>query len=230
MTSPEPEIEAFTASDHKDAERSVRKVDALINAIKTGEASLVKDYARLGSVLLHIRQKKLWLLLDDGAYKSFPTYIDTIKTKIEKGRTQLYAAISTAERLLPFIDEAQLAEMGISKATTLASYVKQTGVAPSVELVAKATDSGVGVEDFRMICYAAQNAAPPEPGQWMDMGGCYFTAGEREEWMRACKVAMITDPPIAVDLRDHMKKKEIFLRFAREYLSTHEATVMGRRA
>lgn len=216
-----PKVEVM-GSDDEEAMAAAKQIDRLLDEIKSGELSLATNYAKLGSQLLRVRSKKYWLSL---GFRSFGKYVESVKERISLGRTQLYMFISVAEKLLPSVTEEDLNKMGITKALELQRVVVQTGRGPSKELVDHALDPDTTREKLRGAVFQSLNQPADEPATYFDFGGCYLTAGEREEIKRGFDVAERVDPAIPIEWPEHTRKKEVMLRFAREFLATYEQLV-----
>jgi hypothetical protein len=204
--------------DREEAQELVKEIDEILEEIKNGETSLATNYAKLGSKLLTIRTKKYWIAL---GFKSFNAYIESVKEKINHGRTQLYQFISVAEKLLPSVSEAALNQMGISKAIELQRVVTATGGQPPQELIDCALCSETTREYLRGKIFKHLHMKPDEPGTWFEFGGFYVTVEERAEIQQGLDVAARVDPIIPESWPAHSKRKEIMLRLVREFLSTY---------
>lgn len=197
-------------------------IESLLGAIKTGELNLATNYVQLGNQLLKVRSNKYWVPL---GFSNFGKYIESVKERIQIGRTQLYLYISTVEKLLPSVNEAQLNQMGISKAVELQRVVSQTGAQPTQELIDFALSPNTTREGLRGEVYKHLNIQmPTETGIYFELG-CYVTQEEREEIQRGLDVATKTDPVIPVDWPENNRKKEILLRLVREFIGTYSVNV-----
>jgi hypothetical protein len=204
------------------AQKVTEQIDFILNSIKMNEMSLATGYANLGTQLLKIRTEKYWIVL---GYKSFGAYIETIKERIDRGRTQIYQFIGVAECLLPSINESQLGQMGISKALELKRIVSEKGCKPPQVLIDSAINPHTTREELRKQVFGYLHKQEEPQGIYFDLGGIYLSAGEREEIKRAFDVAARVDPVIPIEWQDHQRKKEIMLRLAREFLGTWEELV-----
>jgi hypothetical protein len=206
------------------------EVNGILEQIRAHEDGLRTSFTKLGIALLKIRENKLWLSFEDAdgkPFRSFGAYIDSVKEYVNKGRTQVYATLSIAERLLPYVPEEKLIEIGITKAGLLSGAVKETGKAPSSNLLAKAADPAVSVSELQAAVFEELNPGRPEGGKYFDFGGCYFTAEEKTEFETARQIALRVDPPVPQEWPEHFQTKEVMLRFAREFRATYEAEVNG---
>lgn len=218
-------LDGFVADPFKkNAQLVAQKVDSLLGAIRTGELSLATNYVQLGNQLLNVRSNKYWVAL---GFKNFGEYIESVKDRIQVGRTQLYLYISTVEKLLPSVTETQLNQMGISKAVELQRVVSRTGAQPTQELIDFALDPSHTRENVKGEVYKHLNIqTPTETGIYFEIG-CYVTQEERDEIQRGLDVATKVDPVIPTDWPDNNRNKEIILRLVREFLATYQAEVEG---
>jgi hypothetical protein len=216
------EIEVLAPVENSEAKRVQSQIVGLVKEICQHESSLAHDFAKLGTLLLTVREQKYWLDLN---YKSFGSYLSEIQTQLGKGRAQLYQAISVCEKLLPEVTEEELARMGISKAIALRKAVDPITGHLAPDLLKMALDPKATIEDLRGAIYKETNQVPDEDGKWRDLGGIFLTPDENAEFERAMSVATRTDPVIPKDIPDHIRRKEIFMRWGQEYLATYEAQV-----
>jgi len=206
----------------KNAQQVAGEIDALLSAVKAGELGLATNYVRLGNQLLKVRSNKYWIPL---GFSNFGKYIESVKTQIHIGRTQLYLYVSTVEKLLPSVTEEQLSQIGISKAVELQRVVSQTGAQPTQELIDFALDPSHTRENVKGEVYKHLNIpTPTETGIYFEIG-CYVSQEEREEIQRGLDVATKIDPVIPTDWPENNRNKEILLRLIREFLGTYESEV-----
>jgi hypothetical protein len=213
----------LTDSEKLEAETTNKEVGQLLERIQSSETEVRRNFAQLGTLLLRMRTRKYWFAL---GYPTFGSYIDAIKGKVGKGRTQLYSVIGVADKLLPYVDADELAEIGITKATLLKQSMKQTGKAPTDEALEAAQNPNVDAQELKALLFKNENGNPEtEQGKYWDWGGSYLTADEKDEVTRAFECAKKVDPVISQELPDHVQRKEIMLRLCREFLATYEALV-----
>ena len=214
-------VERISDEERLSAEETAKEINELLDAIKNDEIDLARNFARLGTTLIKIRAKKFWLLW---GFSNFSQYIESIRERVGKGRTQLYSCVSVAEKLLPFVTETELSEIGITKSGELARAVRN-GSPITKELIAHARDPKTTIESLRAELFE-NKVNPSEPrGIYFDFGGAYLSSDEKAEIMRAFDVACRVDPVIDQALPEHARRKEVFLRWAREFLATYEALV-----
>jgi len=101
-----------------------KEIDSLLDQICAHELRLSHSYARLGSLLREVKLQQYWLAY---GFDRFSSYLETIREKIDRRRSQVYAILSVAEVLLPHISEDKLEEIGITKAHELERLVKNGG-------------------------------------------------------------------------------------------------------
>lgn len=221
----------FTKAEKQDALKTSKEVNDLLSTIEKQETSLAMNFAKLGNLLLKIRSKKYWLLwegpqdilgmgtIEVAPFQSFGAYIASLKDRVDKGRTQLYQLISVAEKLLPTVGEQNLIDMGITKALELKRFVTNTGRNPTKELVAKAIDPDISVDELRAEIFQKTNPKGVYQGTYYDLGGCYLTSEEKGVVLKAFDLARKVDPIIKQDIPVHIQKKEILLRMCEEAIS-----------
>ena len=211
----------LTATEKQEAEWTQNAVDSLLSQINSSESILRRDFAQLGTLLLRVRTKKYWHAL---GYPTFGSYIDKIKDKVGKGRTQLYQVVGVAEKLLPWMSPDDLAKIGISKAIELKKYIDQTGKLPPDDVVTAAENAEVGTAELKAILFQDKNPQT-EQGTYFDLGGFYATKDERDEINRAFDVAAKTDPVVSNEIPEWARRKEIIQRLCMNYLAEYEVLV-----
>lgn len=217
----EQELVRFTDEDQQQAQATAEDIEKFLSSIKADEEELAAGYVKLGVLLLAVRSKRYWLLWN---FTSFGSYLESIRQRIEKGRTQVYALIGAVEKLLPVVGEERLVQMGVSKAYELKKLLS-SGRPLSEDLIEKAADKSTGVQEIRAAVFEEQHAKADEKGRYFDFGGCFLSEDERAEIVAAIETAKRTDPPIQPDLPAWIQLKEVMLRFAREYQSTYAKAV-----
>jgi hypothetical protein len=200
------------------AENARLAVDRLLDDIRDSEFGLAANYARLGAVLFDIRSNRFY---EGWGFGSFGSYINNLHERVQKGRSQLYACISVAEKLLPYLEEHQLVAIGISKAEQLKKFVQQSGLRPPARLVEKALDDAVTIKGLREEVFRELHQEPDPEGRWYDFGGCYLLPDEKAEVEQAITFAKRMDPLIPHNIPSHMQMKEVLLRWAREFAGTY---------
>ena len=213
-------IESFTQEDKVEAKKVEEQIDTATSTIITATRTLASNYARLGSLLNQVRERKFWLL---GSYKSFGEYIKFVEKKYDIGHSQLYLGISIAQNLSPLISEEVLCEIGITKAGVLSKYAEQSGVSTMPEdLMALATDPKKKVEELKGECaLKLHNILPEEKGRWRDVGGFFASDEEWREWTQAIEIAKSVDPAIPHDQPEWLQLKQACTRLAQEFSGTY---------
>jgi len=206
-----PEIDVFDDQ----AETINSDINGLLTSIKNHELSLATSYARLGRLLLRVQQERYW---EGWGFGSFGQYIDSIREIIDRGRAQVYAAISVVGRLLPSITEQQLDKMGISRAQELSRFVKQSGRKVPPYLLDMALDSGTKISKLHSEVLIALNEHGEVKGDWFEFGGFFATAEEKLEINQAVQLA---EKDVDGEAPDHQRRKEVFLSFVREFYSSN---------
>lgn len=196
-----------------ESEELQQNIDSTMEDIQRGHLLFVSGFARLGYLLNEVRKKRYW---EDWGFPSFGVYIKDIETKIQKKRSQIYNAISVADRLLPYANETQIQDMGITKATELAKIIKLTGKTPSSETLEHAVNKTIEVDEFKAELhevYAVQNL--DEKGKFYDLHGFYCTDEERQEIEYVFDLAAKLDPAIPQEYSEWQRRKEITMRLIR---------------
>jgi hypothetical protein len=212
---PAQEIQKFSKADERTAKELLACVNGLLDEARNGRESLERTYMDIAIVLDEVETSRAWMLVAH----SFDAYIKSCEARFGKSRTQLYGYRSVAKNLLPAIPKEQLISIGISKAMPLAQYVKQKGGKAPENLISKAADPNVGVDEFRAEIAAATHVQP-EKGKWFEFGGAFLTPAEREEIERGFARAAEVEP-LPADISDWMKRKIVIQRLVAEFLSTY---------
>lgn len=218
---PTQEIELVSPAELARNEELLAAVDSLLDETRATEDRLHRNFLEIGVAMLAVQKAKAWL----SRAKSWDSYVMDCGKRFGRGRTALYGYTSVAERLLPHMPAAQLVEMGISKAQPLAQYARHHEGKLPANLVNKAIDSGVGIEEFKAAVAETQNEKP-EKGSWYDLGGFFVTPEEKEEIERGLSRAAEVEP-LPGDCPEWLRKKIIVQRLVAEFLSTYPCTENG---
>jgi hypothetical protein len=218
--------------NQEDALVKGKEIDALIGQICSHEERLSHSYARLGSLLREVKLQQYWIAY---GFDRFSSYLETIREKIDRRRSQLYAILSVAEVLLPHISESKLEEIGITKAHELRRLVQNDG---NVHAEINDTDNedgdGNGCYTVQIMDYALRPKVTAAQlrvkvnellhvhelpsGLWLELPGFYATPDERKEidefWKLGKQVLEITSES------EHELHKQVFLAAVRESVST----------
>jgi hypothetical protein len=218
-------LEGEIVNVNLESEELQQQIEDTTEAILEGNALFVSGFARLGYLLNIVRQKKYW---QDWGHSSFGSYIKEIETRVKRGRSQIYSAISVADRLLPYTDEATLEKIGISKATELAKMIKFTGAAPSDSALRLAENPLIEIEEFKAFLHEENHVQKlDDKGKFFDLKGFYCTPEERQEIEYVFDLAAKIDPPIPQETSEWERRKEIIFRLIREFRGTYEQEILG---
>jgi hypothetical protein len=200
------------------AESACARVDFL--AEKLGEAEFILEggYAELASALLVVQQNHYW----DTTHESWGDYFKCVAEKFNLGRSQLYHKVAVVKELDGVLLPEELTQMGISKASVLADAHRANPCVINDTVVENAKNKSVTVKQLKKAIAEATHAPEATTDDWFDMNfAFYVTPEEKAELMEAMDAARGVDPPISTTLKDFMQRKEIALRFAREFLATY---------
>jgi len=203
------------------------EIDEILNSISAHELRLAKSYARLGSKLKEMKANFYWMSL---GYERFSAYLEFIRGRIGRERSQVYAILSVAETLLPAMTEEQLETVGITKAHELKRLVKEGGniesefvdkdyAAEAVRIMDYAADPKVTAKQLRGKVNELLHVTEDVQGLWLDLGGFYATQDERKEieqfWELGKRLLAPKD-----EQQEHVWKKVVFMDAVREATST----------
>jgi hypothetical protein len=212
------EVVQITHDERKAANEANQEVEALVSTIRMRTTELESSYTKLGSLVLRIRDERYWLLL---GFHSFGEYVKSLHTRLGLGRTQIYQMVSISQNLIPLLGEDTLAEIGKSKAIELRRVVTSTGRRPSEDLIKKAKDPDVTLDEIRELAFKEIHGTPPPAESYMHLGGFHVTPSERAEINQAIECAKGVDPAVPHDIPDPLQLKEVLLRFSREFFGTY---------
>lgn len=201
------------------ATNALNKVNELAEKLGVAEAVLEGGYAELADALLNVRENRYW----EGQWESWGEYFKFVSEKHNLGRAQLYHKVAVVKELQGVIEPSVLSEIGISKSSVLADAHRASGgTGIPKELIARARDEKVTVKDLKKALAEATHAPEHEDMEWLDVNyAFYVTPEEKAEIQEAERAARGIDPPISTSIKDFMQRKEILLRFCREFLSTY---------
>lgn len=208
------------------------EIDDILNSISAHELRLAKSYARLGSKLKEMKSNFYWMSL---GYNRFSEYLEFIRGRIGRERSQVYAILSVAETLLPAMTEEQLETVGITKAHELRRLVNQGGSLEAmvesgpeelVQIMDYAADPKVTAKQLRVKVNEILHVHEDVGGLWYDPQGFYATTDERKEieqfWSWGKTFLQIKD-----EQPDHAWKKEVFMAAVRECLGSWAEVANG---
>jgi hypothetical protein len=194
------------------------EIDTLLFGIRNQELTLATSFARLGHRLHRVQAEKKWV---DWGYASFGKYIDFVRERINRGRSQIYAILSCAERLLPSVSESDLDHMGISRAQELARFVKQSGRKVPEGLLLLALDNSRTIEELHSAVLEELHEKAEAKGSWFaPVGGSYYLPEEKLEVQQAMSAARNV-LGLGSEIPDHQAHKLILLAFAQEFVSSN---------
>lgn len=198
------------------------EVETLAKKLAAAENMLEKGYAQLAFLLEDVAEQRHWI----GTYDSFGDFVEHISATYSVGKSQLYNYRAAARDLEGAVTPEQMDTMGISKALALREGRNSMGSVPE-NIITAAMDPKVTVKDIRKLLFDAGHVTAPEEGTWMDLDySCYVTDEERKEINDAANAARHMDPPIQESLPVFVQRKEILLRFAREFLAAYADDVV----
>ena len=222
--------------DKQAAEKLGEDINGLLEQISSHQLRLSHSYARLGNLLLRAKNEQLWIPL---GYARFSSMIEDIGKKIDRRRSQMYAILSVAEVLSPYLSEGDLEMIGIAKSHELRRFVKQSGRRPDVVIRegGSADDQPflLDAPPLTLSSYAADPATTAallhvevnkllhqeeQPqGYWYESQGFYLLPDEKKEieqfWNIGKSILGLAD-----EVSPHIWKKEVMLAAARECIAT----------
>ena len=208
------------------------EIEELLGQISAHELRLSHSYARLGSLLREVKVQQYWIAY---GFDRFSSYLETVREKIDRRRSQVYAILSVAEVLLPHISEEKLEEIGITKAHELRRLVLHDGnvhaeitdpdpynhtedTFGTVQIMDYATRPKVTAAQLRVKVNELLHVHEAPAGLWLELEGFYATPDERKEieefWALGKQVLQITSES------EHEIRKEVFLAAVRECLGS----------
>lgn len=217
MEALEGEIDFFSEGQIEEASIIRTDLDSLLTSIKTSELKLASSYVKLGHLLNKVQTARYWL---EWGHHSWGSYIDEVRDKIGRGRSQVYGILAAVEQLSPYVSELDMESMGVSRAQALARYVKRSGCRVTPFLLEQALNPKVTLAELTSSVSSALHEEDAPKGKWRDFG-FFATAEEWKEIEQAMDAARRIDPPIEADTPDHVALKEIMLRFSQEFASTY---------
>lgn len=197
------------------------EIEKLVATLAGVEGQLEGGYAKLAYLLRDASENRYW----EGLYKSFGEFMSHLRDQYPLGRAQLYNYLSTARDLGEDVNQDQLNAMGISKAMVLRDAKNEKG-SISESAVTAAQDPKITVKELKKLLFEASNEFTDD-GTWMDCGfEFYVTDEERALIQDAANAARRVDPVIDDKGKDFMQRKEILLRFCREFLAAYADQVV----
>jgi len=186
--------------------------------------ALEQSWVRLGILLSKFKQQEHWRSL---GYLSYDDFLHELKVKFKRGRTILYGYVSAVEALLPIMNEEAIEKIGISKALELKRAQKQLNGKPlPASVIIAAASKDVTASDLRAELAKVTHATEEPKGTWLDLQGFFITADERAEFKEAF---LATESLLGLSntVPDHIRRKEVFLCWMREWYGTHATEING---
>jgi hypothetical protein len=193
---------------------------ATLNSFK-----LEQSFTRVGVLLSEFKAKEHWRQYAE--YPTFEAFMDELRVRFHRGRTQLWGYLSVAENLLPTIEASKLEEMGISKALELKRAMKKlNGKEMPSALIESALQPGVTVKELRGTIGKTLNLTPEPAGTWFDLDGFFMDPEERAEFKEAFQA---TEGLLNLSkaLPDHIRRKSVIMAWMQEWTGTHLAEFYG---
>jgi hypothetical protein len=204
------------------SEAKLAEVEVLAAKLGAAEAQLEHGYGTLAFRLKEISEKRYW----EPVYESFGAFLTHLKETHKVGRASLYSYLATARELAGDVTEAQLSEMGISKALVLSAAKNINPILPA-EAVTKALDPNVTTKDLKQLLFKANNVLEPEAGNWKCIDAEFYATDEEWEVLTsAANAARHEDPPVSDKLKPSAQIKEILLRLSMNYLADHSGSIV----
>ena len=194
------------------------RVNFLLDRIEESRGRLQMDFVVLGNTLLEIRDTRKWV---GWGFPSWGAYVGSLQHRVERGRSQLYDLVGVAEKLLPSICEADLKQIGVSKAIELKRALKHGEL--SGEVIEKAKDANTTVKELRAELFKTVQP-PDEKDVYWEMR--FFLSPEQlKEVQQAFAIAAKLNTNITPEMSEQMRKKLCFMDMVREFIGTWSAEV-----
>jgi len=207
----------------EDAAEKRRKIYNVLSSAAVDSFRLEQSWIRLGLMLAEFKGQEHWRPL---GYVTFDAFMDELKVKFNRGRTQLWGYLSVAEHLLPTISAADLEKMGIAKALELKRAKKRLDGKPLPQALVDIALGAGTTKELRGEIGKALNDAPEPAGTWFDMDGFFMDPSERKEFKEIWHVAEGL-LGLKKETPDHIRRKEVILTCMREWYGTHAAEFYG---
>lgn len=209
-----------------------QEIDSLLDQINSHELRLSHGYAKLGGLLREAEVSSKW---KDWGFDRFTLYLAYVGDKINRQKSQVYAILSAATDLLPYMTEEKLEEIGITKAHELRRFVKQSGKRPDivmndpddsfeigvVQLMEYASRANVTAAQLRVQVNKLLHQEETPKGFWVDLGGCYLTTEEKKLWGRAVELGEQV-AEVLPTMSEHERLKAVVLCMAQEVIGSWE--------
>jgi hypothetical protein len=201
------------------AQEALGLVEELATKLGAAEGLLEAGYAQFAQALLDVQKNRYW----QNEFESWGAYFAHVCEKFKLGSRQLYHKVATVKELDGVVDLSALTEMGITKASVLAKTVRGFGTLPE-GIIEQAKNPETTAKELKKAIAEALHQPEIPDDDWLDLEyAFYVTPEEREEIREAEKIARAIDPPISNSLKDFQQRKEVLIRFVREFLATYAA-------
>lgn len=196
---------------------ALNRVEQLAEKLGQAESQLERGYAQLADAILEVQEKRYW----EGLHASWGDYMKFITQKFNMGRAQLYHKVAVVKQLKGVVEPQALSDMGISKASVLADAHRLHGEIPESAIESAKSDTTT-VKQLKKSLAEALHTPEQETMEWYDLNfAFYVTPEEKKELQDAESAARGIDPTVSTTLKDFMQKKEVALRWARDFLATY---------
>lgn len=198
------------------AETALQLVETLAEKLGTAESLLESGYAQFANALLDVQKNRYW----QPQHESWGAYMKFVTDKFKLGQRQLYHKLATVKELSGVVDLPTLTEMGISKAGVLADW-HQAGTITDDDITL-AKDPQTTVKQLKKAMAEALHIPQESTDEWIDLQFAFYAnSDEKAELREAERIARTLDPPVSNSLPEHSQKREIAIRWAREFLATY---------
>lgn len=156
-------------------------------------------------------------------HSSFGHYVDWVALACDQKRSTVYYWFGVARSLRRAFPDADLSRLGFEKGKYILRVNKEC---PKVakDILSKAMDSSINASSLEQIAIESgfkksEKSLPDE--KWMSADfSSYFSHSEKKELQDAKYAATHADPPISRSLPPAIQRKEVLLRWAREFLAS----------
>ena len=194
----------------------LREVENRAKEMASFEAQCERGYAHLGWLLLEVAQMQYWRI----QHETFREYLKSVAMVSKKSPGQLQQYFLTVRDLSDSFSLAQLEVMGITKAIRLRTAKDYAIVLPSA-VVNAALDPTVTVKEMKKIISVTLKV-PEEEGDWMDCEMEFMVSPEERITIeQVIDVAMHTEPLTKSTISKSAQMKDVMMKLAMEFLSSH---------
>ena len=209
--------------DVKQAKDALARVDTLAEKLGRAEQLLEAGYAEFAEALLVVQDNLYWKTDMDPAtgdpFESWGSYMRHVTETFKLGQRQLYHKIAVVKELRGVVPLEDLTEMGISKASVLADTHK---IAPVTDEMIETAKSDATAKELKQRIAETLHLPEDEGMEWIDLGYAFFVSAEEKQEIRdAEEAARMQDPVVSNTIKESTQRKEVFLRFCREFLATY---------